>query len=136
MNLAFEDCVVLTRILDETSAPWNKVFAQYEAEQLRNANAIADMALENYVEMRATVLDPKFTLQKELSFELERRMPDRFIPQYSMVMFHDEIPYSVAQERGRVQRKLLDEFTQDADSLAAVNIEAAEAAALERLPAL
>ena len=136
MNLAFEDCVVLQRILENTGTDWPSVFSQYETEQLKNANAIADMALENYVEMRDTVLDPKFALQKELSFELERRLPDRFIPQYSMVMFHAEIPYSVAQQRGRIQGDLLNEFTRDAETVAAVNIDAAESAALERLPAL
>ena len=136
MNLAFEDCVVLDRILDSSDADWGGVFAQYQDEQHKNAHAIADMALENYVEMRDTVLDPKFALQKELSFELERRLPDRFIPRYSMVMFHHEIPYSVAQQRGLVQSELLDQFTRDADTLAAVNIDAAASAAMERLPAL
>ena len=133
MNLAFEDCVVLRKILSETGTAWDRVFSQYESEQLVNANAIADMALENYVEMRDTVLDPKFSLQKELAFELERRLPDRFIPRYSMIMFHDEIPYSVAQQRGRVQSKLLDEFTRDAETLEHVDIDAAESAATERL---
>lgn len=137
MNLAMEDCVVLRRIIGESGpGDWQRVFSLYESEQLANANAIADMALENYVEMRDTVLDPKFALQKELSFELERRLPERFIPQYSMVMFHAEIPYAVAQERGRVQRNLLDEFTRDAETLATVDIDAAAAAALERLPEL
>ena len=51
------------------------------------------MALENYLEMRDSVRDPKFVLQKALSLELEKRFPDRFVPRYSMVMFHPEIPY-------------------------------------------
>ncbi|MDH3532484.1 MAG: FAD-dependent monooxygenase, partial [Gammaproteobacteria bacterium] len=135
MNLAFEDCVVLRRLLRETGPAWEQVFRQYESEQLANANAIADMALENYVEMRDTVLDPKFSLQKELAFELERRLPDRFIPRYSMIMFHHEIPYSVAQQRGRTQSVLLEEFTRNAETLGQVNIDAAEAAAIDRLTA-
>ncbi len=133
MNLAFEDCVVLTRILDQSNAGWEDLFARYEAEQHRNANAIADMALENYVEMRDTVRDPRFALQKELSFELERRLPERFIPRYSMVMFHAEIPYAVARERGAVQQQLLEQFTSDAGSLDDVDLEAAAAAAIDRL---
>ena len=136
MNLAFEDCVVLDRILDTSDADWAGVFARYQSEQHKNAHAIADMALENYVEMRDTVLDPKFALQKELSFELERRLPDRFIPRYSMVMFHAEIPYSVAQQRGLLQSELLDEFTRGANTLADVNVDAATTAAAERLTAL
>lgn len=136
MNLAFEDCVVLDRVLDEGLADWARVFAAFEASQRDNANAIADMALENYVEMRDTVRDPKFVLQKALAFELEKRLPDRFIPRYSMVMFHDEIPYATAQERGQVQQSLLEEFTADAGSLEDVDIDAAAAEVEARLSAL
>ncbi len=134
MNLAFEDCVVLDRILKTTDANWQDVFSQFESEQLANANAIANMALENYVEMRDTVRDPKFVLRKALAFELERRQPKRFIPRYSMVMFHADIPYLVAQQRGELQKALLEEFTRGADTLRDVNINGAAAAAVERLP--
>ena len=61
-----------------------------------DADAIAQMALENYTEMRDTVRDPRVQLQRELALALERRHPKRFIPRYSMVMFHDEIPYAKA----------------------------------------
>jgi hypothetical protein len=63
------------------------------------------MALENYDEMRDSVRDPKFLLQKELSLRLEQRFPEQFIPRYSMVMFHQGIPYTLALERGRISRK-------------------------------
>lgn len=135
MNLAFEDCALLDRMLDEAGS-WREVFERFEAEQLPNANAIADMALENYVEMRDTVRDPKFALQKALSFELEKRLPRRFIPRYSMVMFHAEIPYAVAFERGAVQQALLDELTRDAHALADIDLDAATALARDRLPPL
>jgi kynurenine 3-monooxygenase len=65
------------------------------------------MALENYIEMRDTVRDPVFQRHKAWSLELERRHPDRFIPRYSMVMFHAEIPYAEALGRGAVQQQLL-----------------------------
>jgi kynurenine 3-monooxygenase len=133
MNLAFEDCVLLDRIVRELGNDWPNVFARYEAEQLANANAIADMALDNYVEMRDTVRDPKFALRKQLAFELERRMPEYFIPRYSMVMFHADIPYLVAQQRGEVQKALLEEFTADASSIEEVDIDAALSAAARRL---
>jgi kynurenine 3-monooxygenase len=84
------------------------------------------MALENYVEMRDTVRDPKFMLRKELAFELERRHPDRFIPRYSMVMFHYEIPYSVAYERGRIQAAILERLTERATTLAEVDMQQAD----------
>lgn len=136
MNLAFEDCVCLDRLLVRDSVDWASVFGDFESQQLANANAIADMALENYVEMRDTVREPAFVLQKELSFELERRLPDRFIPRYSMVMFHDEIPYAVAQRRGALQQELLNELTREADSLEDIDMDVAVSRVLERLPPL
>jgi kynurenine 3-monooxygenase len=135
MNLAFEDCMLLERIL-EAKQGWEEAFAAFETEQGPNANAIADMALENYVEMRDTVRDPKYKLRKELSFELERRLPGRFIPRYSMVMFHDEIPYAVAQQRGAVQQELLDDLVRNAARLDEIDMNAAEAMVRARLPSL
>jgi kynurenine 3-monooxygenase len=67
--------------------------------------------------MRDGVLDKKFTLKKELSFALEKRFPNYFIPRYSMVMFHNEIPYSVSQERGATQKEILDELTKNTVNL-------------------
>jgi kynurenine 3-monooxygenase len=110
--------------------------ARFEAEQLRNANAIADMALENYVEMRDTVRDPKFALQKALSFELERRLPERFIPRYSMVMFHADIPYGDAKDRGAIQTSLLEQLTRDVDKLEQIDLDAAVATVVEQLAPL
>lgn len=133
MNLAFEDCVLLDRIVRKHRNDWPTVFAQFEAEQLANANAIADMALDNYIEMRDTVRDPKFALRKELAFELEKRLPQHFIPRYSMVMFHADIPYLVAQQRGEIQKALLEEFTSNADNLGEIDIDDAVQHTLERL---
>jgi kynurenine 3-monooxygenase len=136
MNLAFEDCVLLDQILDEADLTWNQVFSRFESGQVANANAIADMALENYVEMRDTVRNPKYVLQKELGFELERRLPSQFIPRYSMVMFHAEIPYAAAKARGAIQSKLLDELTREADEIEQIDIDAAEREAASRLTPL
>jgi len=136
MNLAFEDCIVLDHIMRTEGGDWPRIFRRFEEQQLFNANAIADMALENYIEMRDTVRDPKFALRKELAFELERQLPDNFIPRYSMVMFHSDIPYAVARERGETQRQLLREFTADAERLSEVDLKAAISAAKERLSPL
>ena len=136
MNLAFEDCVVLDQAIDKDDSDWETVFATFEHEQIDNANAIADLALENYIEMRDRVLDPKHVLQHDLGFALERRMPDRFIPRYSMVMFHDEIPYAIAKERGEQQQALLEELTKNADTMAEIDLDAAAALVKERLPSL
>ena len=112
MNLAFEDC----RVLDEMLAldPRGDAFERFSALRKPDADAIARMALENFQEMRDSVREPRFMLQKQLSLELERRHPARFIPRYSMVMFHDEIRYSVAESRGELQQRILDELTRPA----------------------
>jgi kynurenine 3-monooxygenase len=126
MNLAFEDCVVLDDILAAGFTDWAAAFEKFEQMQHANAQSIADMALENYVEMRDTVRDPKFLLRKRLAFELERRLPRQFIPRYSMVMFHDDIPYAEAQRRGAEQEALLDELTCNADSIEDIDLDTAE----------
>ncbi|HYL70400.1 MAG TPA: FAD-dependent monooxygenase, partial [Candidatus Dormibacteraeota bacterium] len=92
---------------------------------------IAQMALENYGEMRDAVLDARFVRLKSLAMELERRFPDRFIPRYSMVMFHPEIPYAEALRRGAVQARLLEELDSAGGEL---NAALAERLVQERLP--
>ena len=134
MNLGFEDCVVLDQVLENPDADWETVFDIFEKEQQDNANAIADMALENYVEMRDTVRDPKHLLRHDLAFALEERLPGRFIPRYSMVMFHAEIPYAVAQQRGALQNQLLVELTASVESLEEIDLDAAVALVESRLP--
>ena len=93
MNAGFEDCVALDDAIEQHGSQWQRVFARFEQERKPNAEAIADMALENYVEMRDTVRDPKFLLKKELAWKLEELYPRQFIPRYSMVMFH-QVPYA------------------------------------------
>ncbi len=120
MNCAFEDCVELDTLFG-TNADWTAACTALQKNRKPNCDAIADLALENYVEMRDTVRDPKFLLQQALSLELERRFPSRFIPRYSMVMFHHEIPYATAFKRGRIQSEILTELTRNADSLATID---------------
>lgn len=128
MNCAFEDCYAFDLCLDaHAQGDWPAVFADFENRRLANANAIADMALENYVVMRAAVRDPRFHLKKQLSWELEKRWPNEFIPRYSMVMFH-HIPYAEAQRRGAVQEQILDELLGASETLE--NIDYANAAEL------
>lgn len=107
MNAALEDCAVLDTLLDQHS-DWASLFAAFEAERRANAEAIARMAIENYGEMRAQVLEPKFLRQRSWALELERRYPQQFIPRYSMVMFHPEISYAEALQRGAHQQQILD----------------------------
>ncbi|HSD73631.1 MAG TPA: NAD(P)/FAD-dependent oxidoreductase [Steroidobacteraceae bacterium] len=133
MNCAFEDCARLDELLDRHEQ-WDGLFAEFERDRKPNADAIAAMALENYIEMRDTVRHPKFQLQKALSLELERRFPRRFIPRYSMVMFHHEIPYATALARGRVQQELLDELSAGTDRVEQIDWERAARLVRASLP--
>ncbi len=123
MNCAFEDCTTLDEILGKketgdwrldtgggrTEAGWETVFREFERLRKVNADAIADLAVENFVEMRDLVAQPKFQLKKKMEAALQQRFPDVFIPKYSMVTFH-RVPYSVALLRGKIQDKILDEL--------------------------
>ncbi|MEP6548708.1 MAG: NAD(P)/FAD-dependent oxidoreductase [Gammaproteobacteria bacterium] len=133
MNCCFEDCVEFDGCMGRNSS-WESVFCEFGARRKPNTDAIAEMALDNYLEMRERVANRKFQLQQALALELERRFPQRFIPRYSMVMFHHEIPYRTALERGTVQTQLLAELTAGAvDSLADVDFERAEREVRARL---
>jgi kynurenine 3-monooxygenase len=107
LNCGFEDCVLLAELLarHESTA---SACTDFEHSRRPNTDAIAAMAIENYQEMRATVLAPDFAARKQLSLNLERRFPRRFIPRYSMVMFHAEIPYAEALRRGKLQEHVVD----------------------------
>jgi kynurenine 3-monooxygenase len=135
MNAAFEDCMAFDELLDQHDA-WEPLFAAFDRVRRPNAEAIAQMALENYVEMRDTVRDPRFERFKALSVELERRFPDRFIPRYSMVMFHPEISYADALQRGKVQEEILAELDAATVNGEALDLERARALIETRLPTL
>ena len=131
MNAAFED----TRLLAGRLAPdadIASVFADFSLSRKPDADAIAHMALENYIEMRDTVRDPDFALRKELGFELERRCPNCFVPRYSLVMFH-HLPYAEVKRRGDIQASILKEFTRGHSSLDTVDVTSAVEAVRERL---
>jgi kynurenine 3-monooxygenase len=110
MNSGFEDCAVLNSLIPERRPDWEAVFKQFTKLRKPNTDAIADMAVENFVEMRDSVTDPRFLLRKKVGFELEKRWPDRFIPRYSMVIFRPDIPYADAQRRGAAQDRILDQL--------------------------
>jgi kynurenine 3-monooxygenase len=112
LNCGFEDCVVLDRLLAQ-SADVACALAAFERERQPNTTALAQMALENYIEMRDDVRSPQFAPRKALAAALERAFPGRFIPRYSMVTFHPEIPYAEARERGAQQEGVLDRLIDD-----------------------
>jgi kynurenine 3-monooxygenase len=109
MNCAFEDCRVLEGLIEKHGADWNAVFEEYQQARKINTDAIADMAEENFYEMRDATADPVFQRKRELETKLEQTFPDYF-SKYSMVTFREDLPYSVAKEKGNAQDKLLMEI--------------------------
>ena len=112
--------------LEGALARLEQAVCEFEALRRPNAEAIAAMALENYVEMRDVVRDPKFLLQKQLGFLLEERHPRVFVPRYSMVMFH-HLPYADARSRGAIQQRILDSLTQGVSDVKQVDLTKADA---------
>ncbi len=109
INCGFEDCTCLLELLDRHGADWERVFREFEAARKINTDAIADMAVENFVEMRDRVADPRFLFRKKVELALEAKYPQRFVPKYAMVTFH-RIPYATALKRGQVQERMLTEL--------------------------
>jgi len=109
LNCGFEDCTGLVELLDRYGADWPRVFTEFENERKVNTDAIADMAIENFTEMRDRVADSRFLFRKKVELALEEKYPRLFVPKYAMVTFH-RIPYSVAQARGTVQDRILTEL--------------------------
>jgi kynurenine 3-monooxygenase len=134
MNCAFEDCLALVRHIEDAD-DWASAFAAFEAERKPNADAIQAMALENYIEMRDSVDDPAFLLQRQLERVLAERHPGRFVPRYSMVTFQ-RVPYALALARGKVQRQILEESTAGATRIEDVDLDAADARVRSRLEPL
>lgn len=132
MNCGFEDCGVLNGLLNKFDDDWAQIMPAFTEARRANANAIADMALENYIEMRDSVRDPKYQLKKAIAFKLEQAFPQQFIPRYSMVMFH-HIPYAQAQSRGLIQNSILNQLTENTDSIDEVNFELANQLVQEQL---
>jgi kynurenine 3-monooxygenase len=109
INCGFEDCTSLMELVDQHGADWPRVFADFEHARKVNTDAIADMAVENFTEMRDRVADSRFLFRKKVELALEAKYPQLFVPKYAMVTFH-RIPYSVALARGAVQERILVEL--------------------------
>jgi kynurenine 3-monooxygenase len=109
INCGFEDCSRLVEMLDQLGGDWPSLFAEFEKDRKINTDAIADMAIENFTEMRDRVADSRFLFRKKVEFALEARYPKLFVPKYAMVTFH-RIPYSIALARGAVQDRILAEL--------------------------
>ena len=105
MNCGFEDCTVLEQIMQEEN-DWEIIFKKLESSRKPNSDAIAELALQNFIEMRDLVADEKFVLRKKIEAKLSSEFPDKWLPLYSMVTFSD-IPYSTAWNEGKRQEALM-----------------------------
>ena len=102
MNAAFEDCTVLNRCLAEEHWEWAKAFGRYEMLRKEHADALADLCVANFVEMRDHVASTRFLLQKKLAILLHALLPRWYLPLYTMIEF-TRIPYADAVRRARAQ---------------------------------
>jgi kynurenine 3-monooxygenase len=102
MNAAFEDCVVLDECLAAFPGNRERAFAEYFQRRKVNADALADLAVANFIEMRDKTASKTFRAKKKLDHWLEAALPGIYLPLYTMVTF-TRIPYAVAARRARVQ---------------------------------
>jgi kynurenine 3-monooxygenase len=109
MNAAFEDCVVFDECLAEFPNDRKKAFAEYFERRKANADALADLAVHNFIEMRDKTASRAFRAKKKLDHVLEGWLPEIYLPLYAMVTF-TRIPYAEAQQRARKQDTLIYTF--------------------------
>ena len=130
MNCAFEDVRVLDQLIDKHGTNWQAVYREYGELRKVNTDAIADLAEENFYEMRDAVADPVFVRKRELDTKLEQAFPDYF-SKYSMVTFREDMPYSVAKARGNAQDSLLMSICSKIESVAELDLASVFAAVKE-----
>jgi kynurenine 3-monooxygenase len=124
---------LLDRILREHPDDVGHAFDRFERERRPDAEAIADMALDNYHEMRAGVVDPTYLIRRELALELERRFPERIAARYGMVMF-TTMRYASVVQRARRQNEILAALTDGVSSIDEVDFERAAELVAELAP--
>jgi kynurenine 3-monooxygenase len=111
MNSGFEDCRIFDDIFEEEHGDWDKSFERFSSERKPDADAILELAVRNYVEMRDKTADPMFLLQKKIEARFFEKHPDKWMPLYSQVTF-SHIPYSEALEAGdrqdAIMKKVMD----------------------------
>ena len=109
MNASFEDCTVLMNCIENGNDKWPEIFASYTEMRKPDTDAIAQMAIENYIEMRDSVAQPEYISRKKIANALNEKFPDKFIPRYNMVSF-SSIPYSQIYVQGEIQQGIISEL--------------------------
>ena len=124
MNAGFEDCDCLFDLLNKTNN-WEEIFFRYDALRRPNGNAIADMAIENYLEMRDRVGDADFLLKKKVEQKLEEVFPLLYRSRYGIVAY-TLIPYLHARKIGEIQKSILEDMTKGIDKIEDLDLKKAE----------
>ncbi|NDK56447.1 FAD-dependent oxidoreductase [Pontibacter fetidus] len=106
MNAGFEDITVLDKMMETFDGDWETLFKAFERKRKPDADAIADLAVMNFIEMRDKVADPNFLLRKKIETRISEQYPDKWLTLYGMVTFSD-LPYSYALETGQIQDKIM-----------------------------
>jgi len=116
MNAGFEDCRLFMEWGEKLKFDWDKLLPYFSKHRKADADAIADLAMKNFVEMRDKVADERFVAIKKLESRLQEAYPDSWIPLYSMVTFSD-IPYSKAKKLGELQEQIMRALPDDFDPM-------------------
>lgn len=107
MNCGFEDCRILDELIGQYDDDWKKILEKYQALRKPDGDAIADLAINNFTEMRDRTADPRFLLQKKIEARLHEKYPDKWIPAYSQVTFSPHIRYSEAYNNSLRQEVIM-----------------------------
>lgn len=108
MNASFEDVVVLDSVMEAMEgSDWTSVFEAFQKERKKDADAIADLAIDNYYEMRDFVAHDDFIEKRKLEMVLEKKFPNDYASKYSLVTFNEHVGYHQAMTRGRAQDAFL-----------------------------
>jgi kynurenine 3-monooxygenase len=112
MNCGFEDCRILDELIDKHNENWTDILQEYQTLRKPDGDAIADLAINNFTEMRDKTGNPTFLLQKKIEANLHNKYPEKWIPAYSQVTFSPHIRYSEALSRGQKQEAIMQEIMQ------------------------
>ncbi|WP_353778798.1 FAD-dependent monooxygenase [Winogradskyella sp. 3972H.M.0a.05] len=123
MNASFEDVSVLDSIIEKHEGDWETIFKTYQKARKADADAIGELAEENYYEMRDHVANPIFKEKRKIEMALEKHYPEAYFSKYSMVTFNENIGYREAMTKGRAQDKAILNMIADGSMSADDNLE-------------
>lgn len=121
MNCAFEDCIVMDELIQQYDHHWDKILPQYQSQRKVDTDAIADLAEDNFYEMRDATADPIFNRKRIIELRLEADHQE-YYSKYSLVTFRPELPYHIAMKQGRLQNEVLYEIARRVDNPEVVDL--------------